>query len=212
MKLLLTISLALFGLASYFLPEPEFSYKIYGNMANFFESKTDLLDFFEFNKGETVAEVGTGDGKNLLGLSLLTDSIKFYAQDINTKTLNQNHFDKLKAKIKKYKDPLTNTFELVTGEEKRSLLPDNSCDKIILSATFHEFTYMNEMMADLYKKLKPGGKLYVLESVCFSKTHKNYSAEDAIQIIQAHGFNLLKKDGKDINGAKGLYRLVFVKK
>jgi hypothetical protein len=60
----------------------DFSYKVYGNFANFFESENDLLGFFEFKKGDIVAEIGANKGQNIGGLLLLTDSLTFYAQDI----------------------------------------------------------------------------------------------------------------------------------
>lgn len=189
----------------------EFSYKIFGNIANYFESEKDLLDFFEFKKGGFVAEVGAGDWQNVIGLSILTDSITFYAEDINSENLHEKGLEKTLSKIVKYKQVQTNTFKLLIGKEKETLLPNNTFDKIILSATFHEFTYMDEMIRDIYKKLKSGGQLYILESECLSKTHKNYTAEQAFQILQKHNFNFVKKDGKDINGSTGLYRLVLVK-
>jgi len=191
--------------------DKEFSWHDYGNIANYFESQKDLLDFFEFNKGDVVAEVGAGTWQNVVGFSILTDSITFYAEDINSENLHAKGLEKTLGKTLKYQKPQTNTFKFQIGNVKETLLPDNTFDKIILSATFHEFTFMDEMIFDIYKKLKPGGKLYILESECLSKTHKNYTAEEAFQIIQKHHFNFVKKDGKDINGAKNLYRLVLVK-
>ena len=131
--------------------------------------------------------------------------------EIDAKNLNEKDFKKLVSKAEKYKKVQTNTFKLQIGTEKASLLPDNSFDKIILSATFHEFTYMDEMISDIYKKLKPKGKLYILESECLNKDHKNYSAEQTAAILQKHNFSLLKKDGKNLNGASGLFRLNYTK-
>lgn len=188
----------------------EFTWRIFGNIANYFENEKDLLDFFEFKKGNVVAEVGAGRWENVVGLSLLTDSITFYAEDIETKNLQEKDLEKVLSKTKKYRTR-ANTFKSQIGTEKESLLPDATFDKIILSSTFHEFTYMEEMISDLYKKLKPNGKIYILESKCGNKDHKNYTAVQAEEILKKHGFNLLAKDGKNINGATGLYRMSFVK-
>lgn len=189
----------------------EFSWRIFGNMANYFENERDLLDFFEFKKGNVVAEVGAGKWENVVGLSLLTDSITFYAQDIDAKNLQDKDLEKALSKTEKYKWTRYNTFKSQIGTEKESLLSDNSFDKIILSSTFHEFTYMNEMISDLYKKLKSNGKIYILESKCGNKDHKNYTAVQTEEILKKHGFTLLAKDGKNINGATGIYRMAFVK-
>src|SRR4051812_37257513 len=145
--------------------KPTFSYKTYGNIVNYFEDEKDLVTFFNFKKGDFVAEVGAANGQNIGGLSILTDSITFYAEDINAKALNQSNLDKVINKSKKYKNSSTAKFQLCIGTEKSTNLPDNSFDKIILSSTFHEFTFMDEMLTDIYKKLKPGGQLYILESL-----------------------------------------------
>ena len=197
---------------STFLKEkPVFSYKTYGNIVNYFEDEKDLLSFFNFKKGDFVAEVGAANGQNIGGLSILMDSITLYAQDINIVALNQNNLDKVINKTKKHKNPTTCKFQLCIGTEKSTNFPDNSFDKIILCSTFHEFTFMDEMLTDIYKKLKSGGQLYILESVCLNKTHKNYSAEETIVLVKKINFNLVKKDGKDLNGSSGLYRLIFRK-
>lgn len=199
-----------FGFIGY-SDKPTFSYKVYGNIANYFESENDLLTFFEFKKGQTVAEIGANDGQNVGGLLLLTDSVNFFAQDINPNFLNEKSRGKIIKRCEKYKKPITGDFKLCIGSEHSSNLPDGLFDKIILSSTFHEFTYMDEMINDIYKKLKPGGKVYILESVCMNKKHKNYTAEEITGLFKKHGFTFLKKDGKDLNGSQGLYRLIFVR-
>jgi ubiquinone/menaquinone biosynthesis C-methylase UbiE len=196
---------------SAFISKPEFSYKVYGNVANYFESEKELLDYFEFKKGNNVAEIGSLEGKNIVGFCILTDSVTFYAQDINSKTLNQRSFEKLLSKAEKYKKPISSKTKLIIGNEKESLLPENAFDKIILVNTFHEFSFMNEMLRDIYKKLKPNGKLYILEANCANRSHKNYKVEDAITLLHSHSFKLLKQDGKDLNGGTGVYRLVLSK-
>ncbi|MDP2388503.1 MAG: methyltransferase domain-containing protein [Bacteroidota bacterium] len=210
---LLLLALALFSLTSLTCLDtrPEFSYKVYGNIANYFENEKDLLSFFEFKKGDVVAEIGALKGENIGGLALLTDSITFYVQDINAKTLNQKNFNKVIRKCEKYKKPLTAKFNLCIGTEKSSNLPDAAFDKIVLSATFHEFTCMDEMVTDISKKLKPTGKLYILESHCFGKTHINYRVDETTAIMKKHNFHLVKKDGKDLNGGTGLYRAIYAK-
>ena len=199
------------GMTLYTSPKPPFSYKIYGNFANFFESEEDLLTFFEFKKGDVVAEIGALNGENIAGIAILCDSLTLYAQDINKKTLNQRSFNKVIKHCKKYKTPVTCKFNWCIGTEKASLLPDTAFDKIILSATFHEFYYMDEMIADIAKKLKKNGRLYILESHCGGEGHKNYTAEETSEILKKYNYSLVKRDGKDLNGSKGLYRLIFVK-
>lgn len=209
-RLFILLFVAFVGLTSG-TGSPKFSYKIYGNVANYFENENDLLTFFDFHKGDIVAEVGAFDGKNIAGFSILTDSITFYVQDIDTIHLTQKNFDKIVKGSKKYKEPLTNKFYLCYGTETATNLPDDSFDKILLISTFHEFTFMDEMLNDIYKKLKPAGQLYILETHCFTSSHKNYTADETTTIMKKHNFTLVKKDGKDIHNSSGLYRTVFKK-
>ena len=91
----LLLSAAGIGLAgmTHTLSKPAFSYEAYGNVANYFEHEKDLVDFFEFEKGDVVAEVGAADGENIGGFSLLSDSITFYVQDIDPKSMNAKKFN-----------------------------------------------------------------------------------------------------------------------
>jgi len=191
--------------------KPAFNYSAFGNVANYFENEKDLLDFFNFQKGEVIAEIGAGDGQNIGGFSILTDDITFYAQDIDSKVLNEKKFKRVIRKCTKFKSPLTNHFQLTIGTEKTTNLPDNSFDKIIVISAFHEFTFIDEMLEDIRKKLKPQGQVYILEAQCLAKTHKNISSDETTTIMKKHNFNLIKVDGKDKNGSNGLYRAVFVK-
>jgi len=174
--------------------EVPFTVKEYQNLANYFDSKQDLLDFFEFHKGDVVADVGARDAKYEGAFSLLTDSISFYCEDINKKKLNQKAINKMVKHYSKLKGlPITNTFKIVIGDEKQTNLPNGIFDKIIISSTFHEFKYYNEMAADLLKKVKPSGKVYILETHCYTKGHYNFTCEEVTEIMQAHGFRPIKK-------------------
>src|SRR5687767_15801269 len=121
----------------------DFNYKAYGNVANYFVTEKDMLDFFDFKKGDVAVEVGSSTGENIGGFSLLTDSMTFYLEDIDPKRLNQKKFNKVLKKCRKIKPLITNTFHLKIGTEKSTGLPDGIFDKIIIVNTLHEFTYMD---------------------------------------------------------------------
>lgn len=190
---------------------PRWNYKVYGNVANFFENKSDFLNFFDFHKGDVIAEVGTGYGENIGGFSLLADSLDLWAQDIDTSLLNKARFSKVIKYCEKYKKPLNCSFHLCIGTEKCTNLPDSTFDKIILVSAFHEFGYIDEMMTDIYRKLNAGGKLYILEAHCYTKGHKNYSFEETVEMLKRNHFKLVKKDGKNLHRSSDLVRMIFVK-
>lgn len=170
-----------------------------------------MREFFNFKRGDVIAEIGAGSGTNLSGFNLLTDSSIIYLQDIDKTVLNQKSFERITKRCNKQKATHTNRFTWKVGTEKSSELPDNTFDKIILIAVYHEFTFIDDMIADINRKLKPGGKLYILEAHCSGDGHKNYTAEQVIERVKSHKFSFVKKDGKDINNSTGLYRLVFEK-
>jgi ubiquinone/menaquinone biosynthesis C-methylase UbiE len=193
-------------------PDPGFSYRTHGNVANFFESEAEMHAFFGFKKGDHAAEIGAGSGVNMPGFNFIADSVNFYFEDIDPAALNKKKFDKQVKQCVAAKPAASNRFYRFIGTTTATLLPENTFDKIILVCTFHEFSSMEEMMRDLSGKLKPGGKLYILETHCFNKAHLNYTAEQTIEILDKNGFSLEKKDGKDRNGSSGLYRAIFKKK
>ena len=188
----------------------QFSYKVYGNVANYFSDTTDMLAFFEFSKGQCIAEVGAFDGKNVVGFSMLTDSVVFYAQDIDSSQLTVKKLNKRVDKAKK-RTKKGNTFKVTIGQETATNLPDSLFDKIILISTFHEFSKMHDMISDIRTKLKPDGKLYILEARCYTPGHVNYTAAQTKNIVESHGFKLILQDGKDINNSTGLYRMIFIR-
>lgn len=192
--------------------EIQFSDKEFLNLAYFFNSKEEVVEFFDFKKGDVVADIGAREGKYEGIFSLLFDSIHFYLEDIDTKFLNEKtlnkvikHYAKLKGSV------LTNTFELCLGTEKSTNLPDGIFDKVIIISTFHEFTYVHEMIEDIEKKLKPNGKVYMLDTYCGDKGHVNYKRNEVVAIMQEHGFTLVKMQGTDKNNSTDLYEAVFEK-
>lgn len=193
----------------------KYNHKEFGTYFEVFEYKQDLMNFLDIKSGDVIADIGSGDAKYAFSLSLLYDNIKLYAEDIDTKELNQKNFDKYVKHFYKLKGTTqTNEFHFSIGTYTSTNLPDNTFDKIIMLASFHEFTYMDEMIADLNIKLKPGGKIYILEAFslkdktiyCADK-HKGYRIDEVKTILAKQGFHLThmrNPEGNIINYANGL--------
>lgn len=184
-----------------------FSYKTYGNVANYFGSAEEMKSFFDFRRGEVIAEVGAGRGGNVGGFGLLSDSCVFYVQDIDPRVMNQPIWNNVYKKCKKAGMSSKHQFHLVLGDFDRTLLPEASFDKIIMVSAFHEFTYMDEMIADIKSKLKTGGRVYILETKCL--VHPYYTPENTIDRMKKHGFSMLQRIETQRNGSEGLYILSF---
>lgn len=136
------------------------------NMGHLYKIKQTELDFYQFKPGQTVASVGAGCCHWEAAYAATTDSVTFYLEDIDTTKLNKRHanfswnyYAGLRGKS------MTCNYKLVIGDEKSTSLPENGFDKILIINSFHEFSYQSEMLADIKKKLKPGGILYIDEAL-----------------------------------------------
>ncbi|MBA2610522.1 MAG: methyltransferase domain-containing protein [Bacteroidetes bacterium] len=166
------------------------------------ETKKTFLNFTEIKKGDVVAEIGAANGVNPGIMSTFCDSVTFYAQDIDEKTLSQDHLNSTVAYYLKFKTKgQTNTFKRVIGTITNSNLPDGLFDKIFIILSYHDFDKKDEMLDDIYKKLKPDGKLLINDGFSFpGDTIKCYEdgchpfplLVNEIRRCEQHGFYLTK--------------------
>jgi hypothetical protein len=169
---------------------------------NVFETKKQLVDFLEIKKGDVIAEIGASDGVNLGVLSTVYDSITFYAQDINPKALTQRKLSKtINYYSKRKQTPQTNTFKQVIGTINSSNLPAGIFDEIFLIDAYHDFDEKDDMLDDIYTKLKPSGKLIIMDGnsfisdtiICLKAGRHVFSTLDIeIKRCEKHGLYLTK--------------------
>jgi ubiquinone/menaquinone biosynthesis C-methylase UbiE len=153
----------------------------------------ELVASLEIKPGMTVADVGTGAGYMLPYLSkAVGQNGKVIAQDI--------HQDFLDAAKKTAADAKNVTY--VLGNEKGTNLPDGAVDLILVLDVYHHLNFPEQMLADLRSKLKPGGRLAIVEyhkneesmgRNGFALQHIRLGEEDAIKEIEANGFRLLSR-------------------
>ena len=126
---------------------------------------SETITKYGIKNGDVVADIGAASGYIDGAFSVMTDSVSYYIQDIDTNFLNQNEFEKVTNYFSKIRNrPQTNTFHYVIGSEFETALPDSMFDIIMMRISFHEIYYKNEILADIFNKLKPGGKLIIDET------------------------------------------------
>jgi ubiquinone/menaquinone biosynthesis C-methylase UbiE len=152
----------------------------------------ELVAALEIKPGMAVADVGTGGGYMLPYLSkAVGPNGKVIAQDI--------HQDFLDAARKTSAGTRNVTY--VLGNEKGTNLPEGALDLILVLDVYHHLNYPEQMLADLRSKLKPGGRLAIVEyhrneesmGNGFALQHIRLGAEDAIKEIEANGFRLVSR-------------------
>jgi protein-L-isoaspartate O-methyltransferase len=153
------------------------------------------IDTIKFKRGETVADVGAGNGYIEAMLSVFNDSLTFYIQDIDSSVCNQKANNEVVDFYQKVNGkPFTNKFIIVRGADNETNLPDNTFDKIIMLWTYQYFKNPKAIMTDLRFKLKKDGLMYIISP--------NIDYESGKQLTSEYGWNAspVEKEISDILG------------
>ncbi len=185
------------------------------------ETKNKFLDFMAIKKGAVVAEIGSEDGVFIGTIATLYDSVIFYAQDIDPKVLSEKNFNKtIKSYYQYRKTPETNSYKIVIGTENESKLPNNTFDKIFLMTALHDFDKKNEMLSDIYKKLKPTGQLIIEDGFSYSNDtltckefgcHKYMIMDTLVKMCEMNNLYLTKMRNPNFHASHYANILVFEK-
>ena len=115
-----------------------------------------LAEAMNWKPGNVIADVGAGNGELAFGAHTYIDPTgKVYATELDPKKL-----ESLKEELARrgWKN-----FEVLAAAEKETNLPPACCDGILLRRVYHHLTAPTEMDASLYKSLKPGGVLAIID-------------------------------------------------
>ncbi len=120
------------------------------------ERLTLLVRSLRIKPGDVVADIGAGSGviSMLMAESVLPGG-KVMAVDVQ-----QEMLDRLQARCQKA--DIENIVP-VLGTQNKSGLEPNSVDLAIMVDVYHEFEFPYEMMQDLARSLKPGGRIVFVE-------------------------------------------------
>jgi len=117
---------------------------------------------FECRKGETIASIGAGNGRQEIQISCFIDDITWYLEEIDSSRLFQ--FDKVLNYHEKLRSsPIDAEFNLVLGSEITTTLPIGIFDRVIMINVFHEIVNREPLLMEFQKLLKPEGKLVIME-------------------------------------------------
>lgn len=119
------------------------------------EQPVEAIAALELQPTDVVADIGAGTGYFSFRIASLVGRGKVLAVDIQPEMLDAIRF--LKAE-----NSVTNV-ETILGSVKDPNLPPASVDLALMVDAYHEFEYPREMMEAVFKALKPGGRVALLE-------------------------------------------------
>ena len=133
----------------------EYPYKI--------DPKSNLFrefEFYGFEEGDQIGEVGAGNGTFSLLLTFLLEDCKVY--------FNEYNFEKYVYFERKLRgDPILSgvkeKIDFKWGKRKKTNFKKNSLDKVIIRNSFHHFSHKEDMLRDIKRVLKKEGELFILE-------------------------------------------------
>jgi predicted methyltransferase len=192
----------------------------YGTMDQLNRQITEQVKFYDFQPGQTVASIGAQCANWEAAFAVKTDSIIFYLEDIDSTTLNDkqagftwNYYSTLSQK------KITCTYKIIIGNEKSTNLPTLFFDKILIINSFHEFSDQPQMLADIAEKLKPGGVLYIDETLAKKSGELHiqckkriFTSEEIIEIFKKNGFQFIDGKNMDFRKSKPVRKIFAFKK
>jgi len=154
----------------------------------------ELVEAMGLERGMAVADLGTGVGYMLPFLSR--------AVGPRGRVVGEDIFDDFLASAKQRAEvQKLNNVTFVKGTESDPMLPDGQLDQVLVLDTYHHFDYPEKMLAGIYRSLKPGGKLVIVEYYKSPEampngramTHIRLDKPDVIKEIEANHFRLVSE-------------------
>lgn len=170
----------------------------------------EVMDALGVKPGHRVADIGSGFGYFTFRLAARVGAEgKVYAVDIDQEAINKVRQRKEREKLEQV--------EPILGESDNPHLP-NGLDAILVVDTYHEFRDYDRIMQAVFRALKPGGRLVIIDGEAPSgrprtEYHRLHSipAELVRAEVTRHGF--VFKESRpgfyDPEYGKKMYFLIF---
>ncbi|MCO6044030.1 methyltransferase domain-containing protein [Aeoliella sp. ICT_H6.2] len=174
-----------------------------------YEARNEILAALDLQPGMRVADVGAGSGLfTVLFSSAVGDEGWVFAVDISSNFVQHIANRAQAAGI--------NNITPVLCDEDSVNLPAESIDLAYVCDTYHHFEHPEKTVASIYKALRPGGRLVVVDFVReegvsseWTLGHVRAGKDVFTQEILSTGFELA--DEPKLKGLKENYLLVFRK-
>ena len=158
---------------------------------------SDVLAALNLREGSTVADVGSGAGYFALKLSMLVgEQGKVQAIDLRRLSLS---FLWIRSLLRG-----AHNIGVVVGEPDDPHLAAESMDAVLIANTYHEFTNGGVMLDHVFRSLRAGGRLVIVDRGPHMKGDGHgLTAEVAERDLRAHGFQILSENDAFIQREEG---------
>jgi len=153
------------------------------------EAPSKAIALLDLAPDTVIADIGAGSGYYSFRIAPLVPKGQVIAIDIQPEMLRYLRDEAAKLGLPNIAPHL--------GAIDDLKLPANTLDAALMVDAYHEFSHPTEMLQSLYKALKPGGKIYLLEyraedpEVPIKRLHKMTEAQ-AVKEYEALGFTFLE--------------------
>jgi ubiquinone/menaquinone biosynthesis C-methylase UbiE len=115
-----------------------------------------LIKVLDIRAGSTVGEIGAGGGELSVAMAkAVGESGRVLSNELSTKSLEQL--------TKKFAEEGLQRITVVEGRTAETNFPPECCDAIFMRNVYHHFGDPAAMDTSLFKSLKPGGRLAVID-------------------------------------------------
>jgi len=126
-----------------------------------------LVDIAEIHENDSILSIGAGSGGREFLISLFTNNILFYLEDIDTSCISRKridsiylpHYSQLRG------EQITNNFITITGTDTTIFLSNNSVNKVFIHNAYHHFSNDIAIIKECRRVLTQRGKLIIGENV-----------------------------------------------
>ncbi len=150
------------------------------------EKVIQQIKHYKLYKGQTIAEIGAGNGLHTILLGLTELPLKIYSNEIN----RYQHNYLMTIINPKNKFLATSEIIPILGKENKCKIPQK-VDAIIIRNTLHHFSKTKKMLKSIKKTLNPNGKIFILEGYAQESNCSLIKTNPEIkELMKNHGFRL----------------------
>lgn len=129
-----------------------------------FKQLETISKFIQLTQKDTLVDIASGGGHSISILAkYLPPETTFFVEDIDKKFCSKKIFTN---NFKFYRATIDiNRFKFFIGEKDKVPFTSNSFSHVTVFISLHEFEFKEKMLDEMYRILRPKGKLYVYETV-----------------------------------------------